>query len=70
VTEHLQTLELVLERLAQTGFRLKASKCSFLSEEVEYLDHPIDAEGIHSSGTTLSAICEAPAPTNILRSFQ
>jgi hypothetical protein len=24
VTEHLQTLELVLERLAQTGFRLKA----------------------------------------------
>ena len=69
--EHLQTLELVLERLAQAGFRLKAAKCSFLSDEVEYLGHRIDAEGIHSSGTTLSAIREAPAPTNLteLRSY-
>jgi len=33
--EHLQTLELVLELHAQAGFRLKASKCSFFSEEVE-----------------------------------
>ena len=69
--EHLQTLELVFKRLAQAGFRLKASKCSFLSEKVEYLGHRINAEGIHSSGTTLSAIREAPAPTNLteLRSY-
>ena len=63
--EHLQTLELVFERLPQAGFRLKASTCSFLSEEVEYLGHRIDAEGIHSSGTTLSAIRESLAPTKL-----
>ena len=33
---------LVLQRLAQAGFRMKASKCSFLSEEVEYLVRPPD----------------------------
>jgi len=63
--EHLETLELVLECLAQAGFRLKASKYSILNEEVEYLGHMVDAEGIHSSDTTLSTIHEAPAPTNI-----
>ena len=69
--EHLQTVVLLLKHLAHAGFCLKASKCSFLSEEVEYLGHRIDAEGIHSSGTTLSAIREAPAPTNLteLRSY-
>ena len=51
--EHLQILEQVLERLAEVGFHLKASKCSFLSEKVEYIGHLIDAEGINISGTTL-----------------
>ena len=33
--EHLQTLDRVLERLVQAGFRLKESKCQFLSNEVD-----------------------------------
>ena len=35
------------------------------------MGHRIDAEGIHPSGETLSAVRDAPAPTNIteLRSF-
>ena len=69
--EHLQTLDRVLERLVQAGFRLKESKCQFLSDEVDYLGHRIDAEGIHPSGETLSSVRDAPAPTNIteLRSY-
>ena len=63
--EHLQTLDRVLERLVQAGFRLKESKCQFLSDEVDYLGHRIDAEGIHPSGETLPAVCDALAPTNI-----
>ena len=35
--EHLQTLDRMLERLVQAGFRLKESKCQFLSDEVDYL---------------------------------
>ena len=61
--EHLQTLDRVLERLVQAGFRLKESKCQFLSDEVDYLGHRIDVEGIHPSGETLSAVRDAPAPT-------
>ena len=69
--EHLQTLDRVLERLVQAGFRLKETKCQLLSDEVDYLGHRIDAEGIHPSGEALSAVRDAPGPTNIteLRSY-
>ena len=69
--EHLQTLELVLSRLEESGFCLKREKCEFLKSSVEYLGHKIDATGIHAAGKTLNAITRAPAPTNIteLRSF-
>ena len=54
----------MLECLAQAGFCLKASQCSFLSEEVEYLGH-------RNSIFRYLAIREAPAPTNLteLRSY-
>ena len=48
--EHLQTLDRVLERLVQEGFCMKESKCQFMSNEVEYLGHRIDARGIHAAG--------------------
>ena len=52
-------------------FRLKESKCQFLSDEMDYLGHRIDAEGIHPSGGALSAVRDVPAPTNVteLRSY-
>ena len=41
------------------------------SDEVDYLGHRIDAEGIHPSGDDLSAVHDTPAPTNVteLRSY-
>ena len=41
--EHLQTLDRVLERLVQAGFRLKESKCQFLSDEVDYIGSMLKA---------------------------
>ena len=63
--QHLQTLDRVLERRVQAGFRLKESKCQFLSDEVDYLGHRIEVEGIHPSGAALSAFFDAPMPTNV-----
>ncbi|KAI0231171.1 Thymidine phosphorylase [Lamellibrachia satsuma] len=63
--EHLQTLDRVLESLVQVRFRLKEHNCKFLHDEVDYLGHRINAEGIHHSAGVLSAVCAAPAPTNI-----
>ena len=69
--EHLQTLDRVLERLFQAGFCMKESKCQFMSSEVEYLGHRIDAKGIHAAGDALTAVRDAPALANVpeLRSY-
>ena len=41
VEEHLDRLDLVLQRLEEHGLRLQKSKCEFLKDRVEYLGHII-----------------------------
>ena len=43
--EHLQNLEMVLQRLANSGLRLKLAKCAFLHKEISYLGHTINSQG-------------------------
>lgn len=62
---HLKTLAEVLARLKEAGLRLKRGKCMFLADEVEYLGHRVDAEGLHPTETKVKAIDEAPEPQNI-----
>ena len=62
--EHLATLDQVLTRLESAGFRLKCSKCQFLSAEVTYLGHKVDAQGIQTRGDKLKAVLDASAPSN------
>ena len=45
--EHMSNFKEVLERLQQSGLRLKRSKCAFLRPKVDYLDYCIDKEGLH-----------------------
>ena len=69
--DHLKNLKEVLTRLEKHGFRLKKDKCTFIANSVEYLGHRIDQEGIYAFPHKVSAIVNAPAPTNVqeLRSF-
>ncbi|RXN33535.1 putative protein K02A2.6-like protein [Labeo rohita] len=62
---HLRTLDEVLARLKEAGLRLKRGKCVFLADEVEYLGHRVDAQGLHPTGTKVKAIEEAPEPRNV-----
>ncbi len=62
---HLKTLDDVLSRLKEAGLRLKRGKCVFLADEVEYLGHRVDAQGLHSTGTKVKAIDGAPEPRNV-----
>lgn len=68
---HLARLAEVLERLEEAGLRLKMKKCMFLQDEVEYLGFLVDATGIHATESKITAIKEAPAPTDVseVRSF-
>ncbi|XP_063049093.1 uncharacterized protein K02A2.6-like [Engraulis encrasicolus] len=63
--EHLSTLDEVLRRLKEAGLRLHRRKCAFLRNEVEYLGHIINAEGLHPVQSKVRAIEEAPQPTTV-----
>ncbi|XP_034094911.1 uncharacterized protein K02A2.6-like [Gymnodraco acuticeps] len=63
--DHLQNLETVLAKLEEAGLRLRRSKCTFLEEEVEYLGHRVDAQGLHPVERKVKAIMEAPNTTNV-----
>ena len=64
--KHLDTLDLVLGRLEEAGLRLKREKCTFLADEVVYLDHKIDQHGLHPTEDKVEAIQKARAPENLL----
>ena len=70
-TDHLETLDKVLQRLGEAGLKLKRNKCSFMLSSVEYLGHSISAEGLRPTKEKIRAILDAPAPQNVtqLRSF-
>ena len=55
-TDHLQTLERVLERLAKTGLHAKKNKCKFMVPSVDYLGYVIDAHGLRPHPDKVLAI--------------
>lgn len=61
VEEHLSNLEWVLKRLQQHYIRAK-SKCFFLCDSTEYLEHKIDAKGLHTTDDKVKAVQNAPLP--------
>ena len=69
--QHWETLEQVFRRLEEHRFRLKQEKCAFLKPSVDYLGHQIDKDDIHPLSSKVTAIIQAPAPTNLqeIRSF-
>ena len=44
--EHLEELEIVMERLANAGLKCKIDKCLFCEPEIEYLGYIITKEGV------------------------
>ena len=69
--DHLRMIDEVFRRFAHHGIRLKREKCFFLLDNVEYLGHRIDAEGLHTMQEKGKALNEARRPTDVseLKSF-
>ena len=63
--EHDDRLRMVLGRLRHLGLRLKTEKCEFRQTQVQYLGHVIDSQGLRLSESKLTAIREAPEPSNV-----
>ncbi|KAK3088701.1 hypothetical protein FSP39_022540 [Pinctada imbricata] len=68
---HLEKLETVFSRLHQHGLKLKASKCDFFKDSVQYLGHVVSSRGIETDPEKTKALTDWPAPHNVktLRTF-
>ncbi|VDL82659.1 unnamed protein product [Nippostrongylus brasiliensis] len=62
---HLERLRSVLKRLKEAGFRLKREKCEFLKEQMEFLSHVVDAQGVRPSPKKIQAMVNMPEPKNL-----
>ncbi|XP_077283285.1 uncharacterized protein LOC143909251 [Arctopsyche grandis] len=71
LTQHLDDLQAVFERLRHFNLRANREKCVFVREQVKFLGHIISAEGIRPDPEKVEAIKKMPPPTNIkhLRTF-
>ena len=62
--EHEARLMKVLNRLREYGLKLSPEKCHFFQTSVKYLGHVVDADGVHTDPSKVSALREWPQPTN------
>ena len=65
--EHAATLDTVLSRLSDRGFRGRLSKCTFYAKDVEYLGFLVDKDGTRPKPDKIKAIMEMPPPENLDR---
>lgn len=59
----LQTLDIVLARLADANLCVNVDKCVFMVEQVEYCGHLITAEGLQPTEEKVYAVHNFPKPT-------
>ena len=69
--QHLERLNLVLDRLRVANLKVKPSKCHFFQEKVKFLGSVVSSEGIEPDPDKLSAVSEWPVPQTLteLRAF-
>ena len=61
--DHMEHLERLLQRVTETGLKLKASKCQFLRREVTCLGHTISADGVSCESGKVECVQNWPTPT-------
>ena len=62
VSNHLQNLQLVFDRIQDAGLKLKPTKCVFLKEEVKYLGHIVSNQGVSADPDKLLKVQTWPVP--------
>ena len=63
-TEHVQNLEMVLNKLQEKGLKLQKDKVRFMLSEVEYNGFSISKKGVRPTIQKVEAVNGAEAPTN------
>ena len=65
LSDHLQHLQLVIERLHEVGLKLQPVKCHFIRKEVEYLGHLVTPTGLKTNPRLVEAVNGFPTPDGI-----
>ena len=63
--EHLKNLDVALRLLQKHGLKANRDKCTFFRRKIEYCGVVISKDGFTHSKSKISAILDAPKPTNI-----
>ena len=68
---HLEIVEMVLQRLNKYGLKANLKKCESLKDSLEFCGHKIDKDGLHKTKAKTEAVLLAPRPENVsqLRAF-
>ncbi len=53
---HLQQLFLVFQNLTEAGLKAKFTKCEFLKSRIEFLEHLVDGDGIHTVDSKINVV--------------
>ena len=64
-TDHKHNLFDALQRIQDFGFHLKIDKCSFAQDQLDFLGHIINSNGIKPGPEKLAVLQKLPAPTNV-----
>jgi len=69
--QHLERLEVLLQRLLAAGLKLKPTKCYLLQRKVTFLGHVVSEDGIATDPEKTRLIRDWPVPRNLkeLRSY-
>ncbi|KZS10738.1 Uncharacterized protein APZ42_024709 [Daphnia magna] len=65
VSQHLERLESVLQRIERVGLKLKLSKCSFLEQSLKVLGFIVMRKGISPDSEKISPVRDFPVPRNV-----
>ena len=64
IDEHLDKLDIVLQRLIENNLKAEPSKCLFLQEYAKFLGKMVSERGIECDPAKIQAVEEWPVPTN------
>jgi hypothetical protein len=63
--EHLQHIDEVFGRIREANLRLKAEKCKFAAQELQFLGHVVGQDGVKPDPEKVDKIVNYPVPRNI-----
>ena len=68
--EHEAQLEATLKRIEKAGITLNSEKCKFHQNQLKFLGHVIDKDGVHADPEKVKSVIDMKAPTNVLESHR